>query len=880
MPTRAKAIKIAGWYFGLSCVWIFSSGWLLHHLVHDAALAAWLEDVKGWFFVAVTALMLGWVLQRSFRQIHQSAARLLEEESRLRLIGDNLPDSYVFQYLLDPQGQPRFTYVSAGVARVHGRPPAEVLRDAHCLLDQMDPDQRQLYAAAEAESAAGLKDFQMELRVRLPDGQQRLILVHSRPARTTEGLVRWDGIVTDVTSQRDQEAARLKAEKSLQDSARLLHTVINLVPHPIFAKDRQSRYFLANRACAAVHGLAPEQVLGRTDLEINANRTQAEALMRVDREVIDTGERRFIPEVALANAVGQCRILQVIKIPFASPTAGPAVLGVAVDITEVKRSEQNYREIFNATNEAIFLHDAATGAVLEVNDAVLRMFGYDSKEEFLAKGKNTLTADQSPYTWDQAMERIRLAIERGPQVFEWLNRKKNGEPVWVEVSLRNTQIGGQGRVLAVVRDITERKAQQMEIERLTRLYVTLSEVNQTIVRSPSRAELFAGICQVMVEYGRFRGARIAEWTGPDDALKVVAECQPDPPLELVPGLCEVAAEVLGAGRAALCNQWGTDERARCCRQTVGGTGIGSCAAFPLTQQGRLTAVFSVCSSEANFFQSEEVRLLEEIGSDISFALDRLVAEDRRRVAEAELHELNRTLDQRVQERTAELRASNEELDAFAYAVSHDLRAPLRAMSGFSQALTEDFGPQLPAAAHEYLGHIRTGSREMGALIDGLLRLSRSTRGTLQRTSVNLSALATHLLGELQQGEPHRRVACTVDAGLTANGDAHLLEIALRNLLGNAWKYTAHSPQALIHVHGRTDPKSTTFCVSDNGAGFDMKHAAKLFQPFQRLHRDDEFPGIGIGLATVQRIIRRHGGTLEATGAPGAGAHFSFTLPGS
>jgi len=246
-------------------------------------------------------------------------------------------------------------------------------------------------------------------------------------------------------------------------------------------------------------------------------------------------------------------------------------------------------------------------------------------------------------------------------------------------------------------------------------------------------------------------------------------------------------------------------------------------------------------------------------------------------AEEAVRQLNADLEHRVLARTAELSAANRELDSFAYAVSHDLRAPLRAMSGFSQALIQDYGDKLQGEAAVFLEQIELASRKMSDLIDGLLALSRTSRGELRLDRINLSGLAAQILAELKQTEPERNVRLEIESGLLVNGDGRTIEVLMRNLLGNAWKYTAKTDAACIRVYTEQVDGGRRFCVADNGAGFDMAHAGRLFHPFQRLHRQEEFPGIGIGLATVQRIVHRHGGTIHASGEPGKGAVFCFTL---
>lgn len=294
------------------------------------------------------------------------------------------------------------------------------------------------------------------------------------------------------------------------------------------------------------------------------------------------------------------------------------------------------------------------------------------------------------------------------------------------------------------------------------------------------------------------------------------------------------------------------------------TFVKSLAMVPIRTRSPVGAIGNYWA-QSHLASEEEVHLLQALANSTSIAMENV------RVYEE--------LEQRVRDRTAQLEAANQELEAFSYSVSHDLRAPLRAIDGFSAVLLERAGDVVDERGRDALDRIRRATGRMSQLIEDLLELSRISRTPLERREVDLSAMASDIVAELKSAAPERNVRAELAPELTAQGDPRLLRIALENLLNNAWKYTGHSANARIEFGASTGGEGAReFFVRDNGAGFDMARAERLFAPFQRLHSKEEFPGSGVGLATVQRIIHRHGGHIRAHATPGSGATFSFTLP--
>ncbi|HUX91919.1 MAG TPA: CHASE domain-containing protein [Gallionellaceae bacterium] len=448
------------------------------------------------------------------------------------------------------------------------------------------------------------------------------------------------------------------------------------------------------------------------------------------------------------------------------------------------------------------------------------------------------------------------------------------------------ELDNTGQVTQVVvyfLDVTQHKQAENQLKNLNRFYSVLTRANEAIVRATCQSQLFEDICRIAVEDGQF----VMAWVGliDNDLSEIIPVAHWGNDAGYLECLRKVGilsfngptAQTLHTGDYHLSQDIAADAAMNPWRRKAVQRGYGSSAAFPIHLGHKVVGAINLYAAQAHYFNAEIIHLLHDLAQDISFALGAFDQQDRRAFAETQLQQLNQELEQRVAERTRQLENANKELESFSYSVSHDLRAPLRSIDGFSDILQKTYADSLDDKGRDYLGRVRRASKRMGELIDDLLQLSRVTLAELRKEKVNLSAMVQGISAEIQETAPQRQATWIIQDDIVVQADSRLMKAVLENLLGNAWKFTANQPASRIEFGLIAQGNEKVIFVRDNGAGFDMQYAGKLFGAFQRLHNIEEFDGTGIGLATVQRIIHRHGGRVWAEGQTGHGATIYFTL---
>jgi PAS domain S-box-containing protein len=808
---------------------------------------------------------------------------LRKREQEFRALAENSPD-----FIVRFDTENRFLYVNPSVTNAFGMTLEQFVGKtigSPCLPGRNPVQDEALQNGIEQAVKLGVPNT---LDARWPTLRgERLFEVRHIPERDANGkVVSVLGIMGDITE-------RKKYEETLRERAELqsrLSKIANIAPVAIYefrlTPDGKMSLPYCTSAFEDVFGMDPAKLV--KDFSPAWERNHPEDVPRL-REAIEESGRTLRPfqcewrvrHPTKGDVWVDCRAL-----PQREPDGSIVWYGYFHDITErkhaeerMRNSEARYRALHRENPCMIFTLDT-DGKVLSVNQTGVDQLGYAASE---LEGGSVLKVFH-PDDRSAVAAQFQVCLRNPGQAHHWQFRKirKDGAMVWVdELAQSITDLGGGLNVLVVCQDITERKRSEEKIRALNAsLERRVKERTRELTESENRFRTIYDTAPVSIWQEDW-----AEVIESIDALRTQGITDFHTYFREHPEFVDRALKAVKVVDVNQCTlgMFGARNKAEMLAS------LGPVFAAPNTLPGFVEELTALAEGQTVYHTEMDLNTVKgdtlhgllaisfpPRGSGLGDVLVSVLDITERQCAERQIQLLNEQLTARAQA----LAEANKELESFSYSVSHDLRAPLRTISCFSHILLEESNEKLDAKDKAGLRTVVAASERMDELINDLLQLSSIARGEVRREPVDLSALASSVVDELRKVNPQRRVEFLAEPKLIAHTDAHLMRIVLENLLGNAWKFTSQKPAARIEFRRTIRDGGPAYLVRDNGAGFDMAHANKLFGAFQRLHSATEFPGTGVGLATVQRIIYRQGGRVWAEGEVGRGATFYFTLPES
>ena len=813
-------------YFIFACLWILISDSILAVLDLDAPTVVRWSIYKGWGFVFVSAALLMTLIRLHSASHEELLNRLAESEDRFRLVCDNLPDSYVYQFTLEPDGTPRFLFLSAGIERLHGLSAEDVMRDGLLLYNQVSPAQFQEMKANQDASIKDLSDFVMKLSMRRADGVWRWFQISSRPRRLADGRIIWDGVITDISEQMDSQQKIQRASELLEQAGE----IAGLGGWEFNVKTLQGTW---TSQVARIHDLAPtEKVSVEQGLSFYIE-TSREKITRAVQDAMDLA-LPYDLELEMLTAAGNKKWVRTVGRPVTEAGQVVKITGVIQDITEMKKaeislreSEQRYREIFNATSEAIFISEADTGKLLDVNDAMLTMYGYHSKDAVLAGNIGDLSSNVEPFTEAEAQKKIAAAFHGERLQFDWQAKRHDGTVFPVEVTLRLSIIGGQKRLIAAARDITERKRAETALRESEHHFRTLANAGTALI-----------------------------WTsGPD----MLCDYFNDAWLDFTGRTLE---QELGNGWAEGVHP---EDHDRCLDIYV--------AKFNLREAFEIEYRLRHADGSYRWILDLGNPRHDSSGEFIGYIGHCYDITERKHNEQALI------------QAKEDAEAANSAKSSFLANMSHEIRTPLNGIMAMMQVL--EMTPLNPEQT-KYVSMAMTSSDRLARLLTDLLDLSRIESG---RMILRVEEFGTRELCEsvfelflVASREKGVTLESSLDPALPARllGDESRLRQILFNLIGNAVKFTDAGSVTLEMTPLRFENGQplVLMSVTDTGIGIPTERLDELFQPFSQVETSytRKYQGAGLGLSIVRRLVELMNGHIIMDSVPDEGTSVHVILP--